>query len=106
MYNTPYGTVCLTSSSPSSEGNPGRFVCSCKSCKNYGICSHILAVNHIRKDFDVRRHLLTFGKRKVSATRGKGRLAPAPALQHASQPDPGSSDEEQERLQLLGAQGL
>ena len=27
--------------------NPGRWVCDCKGNKNYGICSHVLATDHI-----------------------------------------------------------
>ena len=86
------------------EGNPGRFVCDCKGYKGYGICSHVLAINHKLKLFNVRHQLVSIGKRAVKTT-GGNKLHPEPALQRAPTREPDSSDEEEERLLELGRQG-
>ena len=91
------------------EGNHFELVCDCKGFKGYGICSHVLAINHILKGFNVRYQLARMGQRKAltkSANKAKpGRLTnPAPALTREQQGDD-SSDEEEQRLLELGAQG-
>ena len=82
----------------------------CKAFKGHGICSHVLAVNHMLTQYDVRRQLRTIGKSAASKEQSKkgGRPAakPLPALQRAPVREPDSSDEEDERLAALGAQGL
>ena len=85
------------------EGNPLELICSCKGCKSYGICSHVLGLNHVLKGFNLRRELATMGKSKALKA---GRPAkPAPALTREPQAAPDSSDEEEERLLQLGAEG-
>ena len=54
------------------EMNPLKLVCSCKSCKGYGICSHILAVNHILREYNVRYELHQIGKRAAKYSGGNG----------------------------------
>ena len=89
------------------EGNPGGYVCDCKGHKGYGICSHVLAINHILQFFNVRYQLVTIGKsNRATAGPGMGRLPnPEPALVRANEREPDSSDEEMERLLELGRQG-
>ena len=87
------------------EMNPLKLVCSCKSCKGYGICSHILAVNHILREYNVRYELHQIGK---SAAKHKGsgnQMRPPPALTRAPQREPDSSDEEDQRLLEMGQRG-
>ena len=74
----------------------------------YGICSHLLAINHILKHFNVRYQLHGIGTSNRSKSGpGQGRLPnPEPALQRARiAREPDSSDEEQERVLELGRQG-
>ena len=81
---------------------------SCKACKGYqhsGICSHILAVNHIQKQFNVRAQLVSIGKGKSKGRGGDTRPHSVPALMRVPQREPDSSDEEDERLLQLGMAG-
>jgi hypothetical protein len=87
------------------EGNPTEHVCDCKSCKNYGICSHLLAINHVLKKFNVRSTLLSIGKKSSKHAKGGNVKRLEPALTRAPTREPDSSDEEEERLQRLGEQG-
>ena len=89
---------------PPCEGNPAQYVCGCKGCKAYGICSHILAISHILKIYNVRHQLVSIGKR-AAKTAGGNTLKPPPALTRARPREPDSSDEEEERLLELGRQG-
>jgi hypothetical protein len=89
------------------SGNPGMLEClGCKSFKGVGICSHVLAVNHILQHFNVRYELKSIqtaaSKRAAS---GGNTLKPTPALKRARVAAPDSSDEEEERLLALGQQG-
>ena len=92
------------------EGNPGKWVCSCKGFKGYEICSHILAISHILspdnpdKQYNVRAELRTIGK-KASKKSGGNVKRPPPALTRAPAMQLDSSDEEEERLLALGAEG-
>jgi hypothetical protein len=74
-----------------------------------GICSHVLTINHMLKLFNVRFQLKSVQtnalKKKAGLMGGNNRKAPVPALQREPQVEPDSSDEEAERLQLLGQQG-
>ena len=88
---------------PPCEGNPGQYVCSCKGCKAYGICSHVLAINHILTKYNVRYQLVSIGKR--AAKTAGGAYKPPPALTRARPREPDSSDEEEERILELGRQG-
>lgn len=86
-------------------GNPAGYVCDCKGCKGYGICSHVLAINHILKHFNVRTQLATIGKSNRAKSGGRP-PKPEPALQRARiAREPDSSDEEAERNLELGRQG-
>ena len=85
------------------EGNHFELVCDCKGFKGYGICSHVLAINHILQGFNVRYQLARMGQSKALKATGRPRL-PAPALTREQQCDD-SSDEEEQRLLELGAQG-
>ena len=67
-------------------------------------CSHVLAVNHILKKFNVRYQL-----KKLKDTKEKkgGNVKQVePALQQLKERQPDSSDEEDEEMLRLGAQGL
>ena len=61
------------------------------------------------KRFNVRFQLKSVqtnaSKKKAGLMGGNNRKAPVPALQREPQVEPDSSDEEAERLQLLGQQG-
>ena len=85
--------------------NPAQLDCvGCKGFKSHGICSHVLALNHILKATNLRREVMEIGK-SGSKTGGGNQKKPVPALTRAPQREPDSSDEEEERLLALGAQG-
>ena len=87
--------------------NPGRWVCDCKGNKNYGICSHVLATNHILKGFNIRKELTEIGKSKSGTKNGQdgNRKAVEPALKRMAARPADSSDEEEERILEQGRQG-
>ena len=88
---------------PSCDGNPLQLRCvGCKGYQHSGICSHLLAVNHLEKQFNVRAQLLSIGKSTGRTTGGKQK---APALMRLPQREPDSSDEEEERMLQLGMAG-
>ena len=90
---------------PDCEGNPALLDCpTCKAFKGVGICSHVLAINHILKQFNVRYQLATIGKRTDKLKKGPSKKI-TPALERIPQREPDSSDEEEERALLLGGQG-
>ena len=76
----------------------------CKSFKGHGICSHVLAINHMLKSFNVRYQLLTIGKAASKKSGGNIKKV-LPALEKAPRREPDSSDEEEERALALGAEG-
>ena len=90
------------------EGNPAGLECvACKSCKGLGICSHVLTINHMMKLFNVRfqlKSVQTNALKKARQTKGKSKAAARPS-QRAPHVTSDSSDEEAERLELLGQQG-
>ena len=98
---------------PECEGNPAKLDCpSCKSFKAYGICSHVLAVNHILTKFNVRYRLAELSKTKSNNPQGSGvygRRAlskTAPALEKQRLPfEEDSSDDEESVLRRLGLEG-
>ena len=95
---------------PVCEYNPANLDCYyCKGFKHVGICSHVLCLNHILKRINLRRLVMEIGQNKCSKNKtGVGRpKKPEPALTKAArrQPCGDSSDEEEERLRLLGEQG-
>ena len=68
----------------------------------------MLTINHMMKLFNVRfqlKSVQTNALKKKAGLMGNPRKAPVPALQREPQVEPDSSDEEAERLQLLGQQG-
>ena len=92
---------------PYCEANPARLDHpACKGFKLHGICSHVVAVNHILMKYNVCRQLKTIGKSAARMGAHGNFMRPAPALQHAPEREPTSSDEEDERLEALGAQGM
>ena len=77
-----------------------------ESFKGVGICSHVLAINHIVQKFNVRyelKSIQTAASKKAAAKVGNPK--PLPALKRAHVPEPDSSDEEAERLLALGREG-
>ena len=88
------------------EGNPCGFACqACKAFKQVGICSHVLTINHILTRFNVRFQLKSIQTNALKKAGQRGSRKLLPALQREPQVAPDSSDEEEERLQLLGQQG-
>ena len=90
------------------SGNVAGFEClGCKSFKGVGICSHVLAINHILKHFNVRYELKSIqtAASKKAATKGGDTRKTLPALERVPVAEPDSSDEEEERLLALGQQG-
>ena len=75
----------------------------CKAFKGVGICSHVLAINHILKQFNVRYQLATIGKKTEKTHYLGGKKTPA--LERVPQREPDSSDEEEERALRLGSKG-
>ena len=75
------------------SGNVGGFEClGCKSFKGVGICSHVLAINHILRHFNVRyelKSIQTAASKKGAAKAGCPK--PLPALERARVAE--SSDE-------------
>ena len=106
---------------PACEGNPGgHYCCSCKSFKHSGICSHVLAISHILKNFNIRYQLRRLkDTSKADKARGKQskRLLQGnctrvePALKRMknsarAQAAADESDEEEQRQLALGSAGL
>ena len=88
------------------EGNPAGLECvACKSFKQVGICSHVLTINHLMKQFNVRFQLKSVQTNALKKAGQRGSRKLLPALQRAPHVAPDSSDEEAERLELLGPQG-
>ena len=66
---------------PKCEANPAQLDCpTCKGFKGVGICSHVIAINHILKKFNVRAELATIGQ-AASKKSGGNTIRPPPALQ-------------------------
>lgn len=88
------------------EGNPCGFACqACKAFKQVGICSHVLTINHMLTRFNVRFQLKSIQTNALKKAGQRGSRKLLPALQRAPNVAPDSSDEEADRLQLLGQQG-
>ena len=79
--------------------------CDCKGYKGYGICSHILTIQHMLKFFNVRYELLPIGKKRMKKT-GGNMMFVEPALTRVPTREPDSSDDEEEEAIRLGEQGL
>ena len=71
------------------EGNVARYDCiACKAFKGVGICSHVLAVNHVLTKFNVRYELKaveTGASKKAAVKAGKRPAKPLPALKPGEQ---------------------
>ena len=106
---------------PECEGNWGHYFCLCKSFKQYGICSHVLAINHILKNFNVRYQLRQLQDSCTSEKQGKKRSkrfaiggnqkTVEPALKRAKRTARDvemeeESDDEREKQLQLGAAGF
>ena len=86
--------------------NPGKFNCPhCKGFKQYGICSHVLAINHILMAINLRREFIEIGKATMKKKGGGARMSAEPALTQVSQADPDSSDDELMELAGEGRTG-
>ena len=73
---------------PDCEGNPASLDCpTCKAFKGVGICSHVLAINHILKRFNVRYQLATIGKKTDKKNKGPSKKN-TPALERIPQREP------------------
>ena len=89
---------------PECDLNPGKFNCPhCKGFKQYGICSHVLAINHILMEINLRRELMEIGKSTLK--KKKGPQGVEPALTRVGQREPDSSDDELRELLEQGTQG-
>jgi hypothetical protein len=75
----------------------------CPCFKGYGICSHVLAANHMMKAVNLRRLTVEIG-RKASKKPGGNYMRPGPALKRTVY-ERDSSDEEADRLIGMGAAG-
>ena len=64
-----------------SDANKLKLTCLCDEGMNYGFCPHILAANHICKEYNVRYHLLKIGHRTLPGKNGN--YKPAKALRKA-----------------------
>ena len=79
---------------PPCELNPASLDCQqCKSFKSVGICSHVLALNHILKCINLRREIMEIGKSSRRGHGGNQQRVP-PALERAEVAEDNSSDEE------------
>jgi len=89
------------------EGNRAELDCpTCKGFKSGGICSHVLAINHILGQYDLGRAIKTISGGKGKGTRGGNRKSLPKALERLTNTATDSSDEEEEILRLLhGGQG-
>ena len=95
---------------PGCTGNPAQVNCpSCKCFKLKGCCPHVLAVNHMLKNFNVKHQLKQLPKKKEKHTRqlkGSKHLKAPPKALDRMDPVTESSDEEQEQeLLALGKAG-
>ena len=93
---------------PECDLNQGKFNCPhCKGFKQYGICSHVLAINHILMAINLRRELMEIGKStmKKKDKGGGNRQSVEPALTKVPEREPDSSDDELRELMEQGAQG-
>jgi len=72
---------------------------------NEGICCHVLAINHILQQFNLRYQTAPIGQRTDKKKKAGPSKKNTPALTRIPQREPDSSDEEAERLLAQGAQG-
>ena len=94
---------------PACEGNPMELNCGgCKVFKEKGCCPHVLAINHMQKNFNLKHQLKKLPVRKYAHTKGKyaNNRRLKKALEREEYPPTESSDEEmeEEHQQLLGGE--
>ena len=79
----------------------------CKSFQGIGICSHVLAINHIMEKFNVRYELRQAVQTDASKQKAKGggTKRQYSALFCVPAAAPTAADEEEERLLALGMVG-
>ena len=83
---------------PECGGNPTFLDCmACKCFKGLGCCPHVLAINHILGEFNVKHQLKQLPKKKEKDTRRGGNLkAPPKALQRVTYYPTDDEDEQEE----------
>ena len=99
---------------PECELNPMKMDCmNCKGFKGVGICSRVLAVNHMMKKINLRREVMEIGQSSHRKNKhgdrhhrpGGNRTKPLPALTRVPAREADSSDEEEQRLLEQGEGG-
>jgi hypothetical protein len=81
---------------PKCEWNPANLSCpTCKGFRNWGICSHVVAINHILDKIDLEDELKELGAPRKRGGFNKG---VRPALLKEKEAEVDSSDEEDEPL--------
>ena len=81
------------------ELNTAKQRCFCKGFNHVGICSHVIAVNHILEEIDLHDLLGTLAGKRNKKGKGGNRMHKLPALQR-ERPQLGysdSSDEEEDQ---------
>ena len=69
---------------PKCKGNPGGFDCpTCKGFKTKGICSHVVAMNHLWRLYNIKYHLSKIPKTKA---KGGGQRKRPPAARERLEP--------------------
>ena len=92
---------CTGEACPDCDGNPAKLLCSCKGFKGYGICSHVLAINHILRRHNVKYQVLELTGKNPGKNKGGNLKKRAAALskQRQLQNEEDSSDAEEADLQ-------
>ena len=93
----PVGEPC-----PVCDGNPAKLLCSCKGFKGHGICSHVLAINHILRHHNVKYQVLKLTGKLPGKEAGGNLKKKAAALSKQRQlqnEEDDSSDAEEADLQ-------
>ena len=92
---------------PECDYNPKKLICiGCKGFCQRGICSHVVAVNHLLLAVNLRQDLQPIGLSNalVANRAGGNKSAPLPALQKTMYRNT-AADEEQRKLIEAGARG-
>ena len=92
---------CTGEDCPECDGNPAKLLCSCKGFKGYGVCSHVLAINHILRRHNVKYQVLELTGKNPGKNKGGNLKKRAAALskQRLLQNEEDSSDAEEADLQ-------
>ena len=93
---------CTGEACPDCDGNPAKVLCSCKGFKGYGICSHVLAINHILRAHNVKYQVLELTGKLPGKNKGGNLKKRAAALskqrQLANEESSDSSDADAEEV--------